>query len=246
MQNLRFDTSLIIESCRVIIIYLTHKLFPFSGTYPYVTSSSCSIGGVCIGLGLAPKHIDEVYGVCMAYTVRLSNGIFPTELKGEYGEYLLSRGEEICGTDGDFRRCGWLDLVILKHTHMVNGYTALCLTKLDVLDELPAIKVATAYEQDGVELKNFPASIDMMDNIKVQYETLPGWRGHPISLCRTFDSLPENARNYVHFIANFVGVPGTQFFSFNLCSYFPPLHSKMDWCRQRSNGYDTRLLELIY
>lgn len=177
------------------------------GTYPYVTSSNCSVGGVCTGLGLAPKFIGEIYGVVKAYTTRVGDGVFPTELKNEIGEHLQTRGREWGVTTGRKRRCGWLDLVLLRYTTMINGFTALCLTKLDTLDELTEIKVATTYKRKGVELTSFPASVDTMHDIEVEYVTFPGWRGRSTSECRTFNSLPHNARLYVQFIEQFLGVP---------------------------------------
>ncbi|CAF2399311.1 unnamed protein product [Rotaria sp. Silwood2] len=177
------------------------------GTYPYVTSSNCSIGGVCTGLGLPPKYIGDIYGVVKAYTTRVGDGVFPTELKNEIGEHLQTRGREWGVTTGRKRRCGWLDLVLLKYTNMINGFTALCLTKLDTLDELSEIKVATTYKRNGVELPNFPASVDTMHDIEVEYVTFPGWRGRSTSECRTFNSLPHNARLYIQFIEQYLGVP---------------------------------------
>ncbi|CAF3822402.1 unnamed protein product [Adineta steineri] len=177
------------------------------GTYPYVTSSNCSVGGVCTGLGLAPKYIGDIYGVVKAYTTRVGDGVFPTELRNEIGEHLQTRGREWGVTTGRKRRCGWLDLVLLRYTTMINGFTALCLTKLDTLDELAEIKVATTYKRNGVELPSFPASVDTMHDIEVEYVTFPGWRGRSTSECRTFNSLPHNARLYVQFIEQFLGVP---------------------------------------
>ncbi|CAF3762068.1 unnamed protein product [Rotaria socialis] len=176
-------------------------------TYPYVTSSNCSIGGACTGLGLPPKYIGDIYGVVKAYTTRVGDGVFPTELKNEIGEHLQTRGREWGVTTGRKRRCGWLDLVLLKYTNMINGFTALCLTKLDTLDELTEIKVATTYKRNGVDLPNFPASVDTMHDIEVEYVTFPGWRGRSTSECRTFNSLPHNARLYIQFIEQYLGVP---------------------------------------
>jgi len=181
------------------------------GTYPYVTSSNCSIGGVCTGLGLAPKFLGDIYGVVKSYTTRVGDGVFPTELKNEIGEHLQTRGREWGVTTGRKRRCGWLDLVLLKYTNMINGFTALCLTKLDTLDELNEIKVATTYKRNGVVLGNFPASVDTMHDIEVEYVTFPGWRGSDTSECRTFKSLPHNAKLYVQFVEQYLGVPGIIF-----------------------------------
>ncbi|CAM4793317.1 unnamed protein product [Rotaria magnacalcarata] len=206
--------------------FFVNKQFSIS-TYPYVTSSNCSIGGACTGLGLPPKYIGDIYGVVKAYTTRVGDGVFPTELKNEIGEHLQTRGREWGVTTGRKRRCGWLDLVLLKYTNMINGFTALCLTKLDTLDELTEIKVATTYKRNGVDLPNFPASVDTMHDIEVEYVTFPGWRGRSTSECRTFNSLPHNARLYVQFIEQYLGVPGFE----------------MDWGWKRSYGDDPRLLK---
>jgi len=126
------------------------------GTYPFVTSSSTSIGGVCTGLGLPPTAIGEVIGVAKAYTTRVGGGPFPTELLEDIGKHMQEVGAEYGVTTGRRRRCGWLDLVVLRYSCLINGYTSLNLTKLDVLDNLEEIKVATSYHSDGKELTSFP------------------------------------------------------------------------------------------
>merc|ERR1712223_674950 len=127
------------------------------GTYPYVTSSNCSIGGVCTGLGIPPKFIGEVHGVVKAYTTRVGDGPFPTEQDNEIGEFLQTKGHEWGVTTGRKRRCGWLDIPLLKYTSMVNGYTSLALTKLDTLDEMEEIKIGVTYIKDGSALEHFPS-----------------------------------------------------------------------------------------
>ncbi|KAG9510401.1 Adenylosuccinate synthetase, partial [Fragariocoptes setiger] len=176
------------------------------GTYPYVTSSNCSVGGVCTGLGLPPKSIGMIYGVVKAYCTRVGDGPFPTELHDDIGELLQERGQEIGVTTMRKRRCGWLDLVLLKYSHMVNGYDALALTKLDVLDVLDEIKIATKYTLNGQTLETPPADANDMSCVEVDYITLPGWK-QDVSKARQFDELPENAQNYVKFIEDHVGVP---------------------------------------
>ncbi|CAG8533074.1 14983_t:CDS:10 [Dentiscutata heterogama] len=176
------------------------------GTYPYVTSSNTTIGGVSTGLGIPPTKIDKVIGVVKAYTTRVGGGPFPTELNDEKGEYLQRVGAEIGATTGRKRRCGWLDLVVLKYSTLINGYTSLNLTKLDVLDNLNEIKVATAYCIDGKPLESFPADLDILEKVTVQYEILQGWKSD-ISKCRRFSELPENAQKYVKFIENYLRVP---------------------------------------
>ncbi|KAG9080099.1 hypothetical protein FRC06_007083 [Ceratobasidium sp. 370] len=194
------------------------------GTYPFVTSSSTSIGGVCTGLGIPPKKIGTVVGVVKAYTTRVGGGPFPTEqlnVRGfhqtETGEYLQRVGVEFGVTTGRVRRCGWLDLVVLQHSNRVNGYDVLNLTKLDVLDGMKEIKVGVSYLLDGREMEGFPgeyhvpsnhSNLDLLERpgFEVKYETLPGW-SEPITEVREWDKLPENCRAYVEFIENFLGIP---------------------------------------
>jgi len=176
------------------------------GTYPFVTSSSTTIGGVCTGLGIPPKKIGKTIGVVKAYTTRVGGGPFPTELLDETGQHLQTVGAEIGTTTGRVRRCGWLDLVVLKHSCLVNGYDTFNLTKLDVLDGLEEIKIGVGYEIDGKELEGFPADLDVLARVNVIYETLPGWKTD-ISSVRTFNDLPENCKKYVQFIEQYSGVP---------------------------------------
>lgn len=176
------------------------------GTYPYVTSSNCSIGGVCTGLGLPPKVIGSVLGVVKAYTTRVGDGPFPTELSDETGRLLQERGHEVGVTTKRVRRCGWLDLVVVRYTAMVNGYTSICLTKLDILDTLDSIKVGVGYKLNGKKIDYFPSSIKELSNVEVEYITLPGWNSS-IEAARTWAELPENAKAYVLSIQNFLQIP---------------------------------------
>ncbi|XP_048340937.1 adenylosuccinate synthetase isozyme 2 isoform X2 [Sphaerodactylus townsendi] len=176
------------------------------GTYPFVTSSNCTVGGVCTGLGMPPQNVGEVYGVVKAYTTRVGIGAFPTEQGNEIGELLQTRGKEVGVTTGRKRRCGWLDLVLLRYAHMINGFTALALTKMDIMDVLPEIKVGVAYKINDKIIPHFPANQEVLNKVEVQYETLPGWNTD-ISNARTFDDLPVNAQNYVRFIEMELGVP---------------------------------------
>lgn len=176
------------------------------GTYPYVTSSNCSIGGVCSGLGIKPAYVGDVIAIVKAYTTRVGEGAFASELKNEIGAYLQDVGKEFGVTTGRKRRCGWLDLVVLKYTTMVNGYTKLAITKLDILDQLSEIKIAVAYRYKGEILESFPASMATLENVEVEYKTFAGWNSS-ISKCRTYESLPENAKVYLKFIEDFLDVP---------------------------------------
>ncbi|XP_054655509.1 adenylosuccinate synthetase isozyme 2 [Dunckerocampus dactyliophorus] len=176
------------------------------GTYPFVTSSNCTVGGVCTGLGMPPQNVGEVYGVVKAYTTRVGIGAFPSEQNNELGELLQSRGKEVGVTTGRKRRCGWLDLVLIKYAHMINGFTALALTKLDILDVLPEIKVGVAYKVNGQTIPHFPANQEVLLQVEVEYETLPGWKSDTAA-ARSFHELPENAQKYVRFIEEHVRVP---------------------------------------
>lgn len=175
------------------------------GTYPFVTSSSTSIGGVLTGLGIPPTAIGNVIGVMKAYTTRVGMGPFPTELHEEIGHHLQEVGVEYGVTTGRRRRCGWLDLVMMRYSCLINGYTSLNLTKLDVLDQLKELKIAVGYVVDGKELPSFPADLEVLAKVEVQYKTLPGWQ-QDISKAKTWEELPENCRNYVEFIEQFLGV----------------------------------------
>uniref|UniRef100_A0A673IVZ4 Adenylosuccinate synthetase n=1 Tax=Sinocyclocheilus rhinocerous TaxID=307959 RepID=A0A673IVZ4_9TELE len=176
------------------------------GTYPFVTSSNCTVGGVCTGLGVPPSHVGRVYGVVKAYTTRVGVGAFPTEQDNDTGDLLQSRGREFGVTTGRRRRCGWLDLVLVRYAHMVNGFSAIALTKLDILDTLPEIKIGIAYTVDGKPLPSFPANMDVLTKVQVTYETFPGWCCSTEAV-RTFDELPSQAQAYIRFIENFLQVP---------------------------------------
>lgn len=174
------------------------------GTYPYVTSSSPTAGGVCTGAGVAPRKIERVLGVMKAYSTRVGEGVYPTELTGEDGEELRKKGGEYGATTGRARRCGWLDLVAAKYAATINGVTDIILTKIDVLTGLDEIKIAVSYEKDGSPYTGSPASLRKSDKIKVIYKTFPGWR-EDISLVREYEKLPVNCRNYIEFIEEFLG-----------------------------------------
>ncbi|XP_025190970.1 adenylosuccinate synthetase isoform X1 [Melanaphis sacchari] len=176
------------------------------GTYPYVTSSNCSIGGVCTGLGLPPSRIGDVIGVVKAYTTRVGDGPFPTELFDNVGEKLQTIGNEIGVTTKRKRRCGWLDIPLLKYTSMVNGYTKICLTKLDILDTFDEVKIGVEYQLNGKALNYYPSSLFELSSVEVKYLTLPGWKTN-ISGIRHFNDLPENARKFVFTITELLDVP---------------------------------------
>ena len=176
------------------------------GTYPYVTSSNSCAAGVSAGCGLPPSAIDGVIGITKAYATRVGEGPFPTEEFGPAGDDLRKAGHEFGTTTGRPRRCGWLDLVALKYACRVNGYDTLAIMKQDVLDELDEIRICHAYELDGEQIDWFPASVYDLERLKPIYRTLPGWKTN-LTEIQQYDDLPQNARNYVDFIEDFVGVP---------------------------------------
>lgn len=178
------------------------------GTYPYVTSSSCTVGGACTGLGIPASAVGTgtIIGVIKAYTTRVGEGAFPTELTDETGKHLQEIGKEFGTTTGRKRRCGWMDAVVAKYSNMLNGYTCFNLTKLDVMTGLKEIKIGVSYKHKGKELKSMPADLDVLKEIEVEYETLPGWT-EDISDVRKYEDLPENARRYIKRIEELVGVP---------------------------------------
>jgi adenylosuccinate synthase len=176
------------------------------GTYPYVTSSHPNVGGCCTGLGVPPTAIDRVIGIVKAYTTRVGNGPFPTELKGELGDELRKVGHEFGATTGRPRRTGWLDLVALRYTTMINGLTELAITKLDVLSGQDEIKVCVAYRYDGKTTERFPSEVQTLEKVEPVYESLPGWKDD-LTAVREWDDLPATAQDYMRYVARKLGVP---------------------------------------
>jgi adenylosuccinate synthase len=166
------------------------------GTYPFVTSSNTVSGAVCAGAGIGPSAIDHIVGIVKAYTTRVGNGPFPSELTDATGELLRKEGAEYGATTGRPRRCGWFDSVVIRKAVQLNGFTRIALTKLDVLNTFKEIKICTHYEIDGKKVENFPTSKTDIENIVPAYESHPGWE-EDISGFRKFSELPENAKNYV-------------------------------------------------
>lgn len=175
------------------------------GTYPFVTSSNPVAGGVTIGSGVGPSKINKVVGVCKAYTSRVGDGPFPTELFDATGDRIREIGREYGTTTGRPRRVGWFDSVVMRHSKRVSGITNLCLNCLDVLSGLDTVKICTAYELNGEKIYHYPASLKELSACKPVYEELPGWQ-EDITACKTIEELPENARKYLHRISELVGV----------------------------------------
>jgi adenylosuccinate synthase len=175
------------------------------GTYPYVTSSNATVGGVCTGLGVPPRAIGGVLGVAKAYTTRVGEGPLPTELNGPMAEQLRESGKEYGASTGRPRRCGWFDAVVVRYSARINGLDALALTKLDVLDGLPEVRVCTGYIVNGEVITEFPADLRVLAAATPRYETLPGW-STPSSGVRSFATLPVNAQAYVRRLEEVTGV----------------------------------------
>ena len=175
------------------------------GTYPFVTSSNPVAGGVTIGSGVGPSKINKVVGVCKAYTSRVGDGPFPTELSDGVGERIREVGHEYGTTTGRPRRVGWFDSVVMRHSRRVSGITNLSLNCIDVLSGLDTVKICVAYDLDGKRIDYYPASLEQLKRCKPIYEELPGWE-EDITGCRSLDELPENARNYVRRVGELVGV----------------------------------------
>ncbi len=180
------------------------------GSYPFVTSSSPTAGGALTGLGVGPLHVDRVLGVAKAFSTRVGGGPMPTELDGDIAEHFRGSGanfwDEFGTTTGRPRRCGWLDVVMLRYAVSVNGFSELMLTKMDILSGLEELKLATAYDIDGERHRYPPVTNEQLERAKPIYETMPGWREN-ISNCRSFNELPAAARQYINRVAELCDVP---------------------------------------
>jgi adenylosuccinate synthase len=192
-QQIRAKKRVMFEGAQGAMLDIDH------GTYPYVTSSNTVVGGVCTGLGVAPKHINVVLGVAKAYTTRVGGGAFPTELDDAHGAHLRKRGNEFGTVTGRPRRTGWLDLPVLRSAAMLNGLDELALTKLDVLDEFDEIRVCTSYKVRGKTWNTFPAFAVEHNDYQPEYRTFKGWQTSTAGIT-AYDELPTAAKDYVRFI----------------------------------------------
>jgi adenylosuccinate synthase len=199
-QAIRQRKNVLFEGAQGTLLDLDH------GTYPYVTSSNPVAGGACIGTGIGPTVIDRVIGVAKAYTTRVGEGPFPTELLDGVGELLCERGAEFGTTTGRQRRCGWFDAVIGRYAVRINGLDCLAVTKLDVLDDVDEIQVCVAYELDGARCEELPANADDFSRCQPIYKTMPGWK-QPTDHCRSLSDLPKAALDYLKFLAELMEVP---------------------------------------
>lgn len=201
VHELREDSAnIMFEGAQGSLLDIDH------GTYPFVTSSSTTAGGVATGSGVGPMYLDYIMGITKAYTTRVGSGPFPTELFEEVGEHLATVGMEKGTTTGRSRRCGWFDAVLVKHSIRINSITGICLTKLDVLDGLDVVKVCTGYENEAGESVSWPASADQFEKIKPVYVELPGWSESTVG-AQSLDDLPQNAKDYINYIQDQIGAP---------------------------------------
>src|SRR5436190_1320718 len=198
---LEAERTVIFEGAQGALLDIDH------GTYPFVTSSNPIAAAACIGSGVGPKDIDEVWGVAKAYATRVGSGPFPSELDGALGEELRARGGEYGTTTGRARRTGWLDLVALRYAARINSLTGLVVTKLDVLSGLDTVRLGTSYRgAEGAEFSHFPYHQSVLHHAEAEYEELPGW-SEDLGECRTLEDLPAGARAYLERIAEYTGVP---------------------------------------
>lgn len=191
--------NLLLEGAQGTLLDIDH------GTYPYVTSSNSIAGGACTGLGIGPTKITKVLGVVKAYTTRVGSGPFPTEITDAIGQEIRAKGSEFGATTGRPRRCGWLDTVILRHASMVNGFSGIAVTKLDILDGLDKIKICTAYRYKGKVYKEFPKELDIFENCTPLYEEVAGWNKSTVGI-REFKKLPVQAQAYIRRLEDLTGV----------------------------------------
>jgi adenylosuccinate synthase len=192
--------KVLIEGAQGILLDIDH------GTYPFVTSSNPSPGGVCAGLGLSPRRVDRIVGVAKAYTTRVGEGPMPTEFDTEFGEMVRKNGGEYGATTGRPRRCGWFDAPAVRRSILVGGIDEIMLTKIDVLDPLETLQIATAYRVDGRATDVFPSNLDPASTVEPIYEEMPGWKCS-LADCKSYEELPENARRYIKRVEALLGVP---------------------------------------
>ena len=199
-QYIKEGKKVLFEGAQATMLDLDH------GTYPFVTSSNPTAGGACVGSGVGPRMMSNIIGVVKAYTTRVGAGPFPAEQSNKIGEYLRETGHEFGTVTGLSRRCGWFDSVVVRYAAMLNSLDYLAITRLDILDGLDTINICKGYMYKGIELKEYPESLNILQDVEPVYEELPGWKTD-ISGCKSYDELPENARYYVERISQLVGVP---------------------------------------
>jgi adenylosuccinate synthase len=196
-QAIRQGKSVLFEGAQGTLLDVDH------GTYPFVTSSSATAGGACIGTGVGPSLIDGVIGIAKAYTTRVGGGPFPTELTDEVGRQIQQKGAEFGSSTGRPRRCGWFDAVVVRYAALINDLSTLVITKLDVLDEIDEIKICVGYQSRGQKLDYFPTDISTLSEVEPIYETHPGWK-QDTSRIRCYEDLPDRAKSYLNRLSELV------------------------------------------
>jgi adenylosuccinate synthase len=196
----RAGKNLLFEGAQGSLLDIDH------GTYPFVTSSNCVAGAAAAGAGIGPMHLHYVLGITKAYSTRVGGGPFPTELSDNTGELLRQRGQEFGATTGRPRRTGWFDAAALKRSIQLNGVSGLCITKLDVLDEVEVLKICVGYKLDGTMSEILPVGAEELERCHPVYEELPGWMESTVGI-KSYDKLPKAAREYLKRIESLAGVP---------------------------------------
>jgi adenylosuccinate synthase len=196
-QSIDSGKSVLFEGAQGTLLDIDH------GTYPFVTASSATAGGACIGTGVGPTRIKGVIGISKAYTTRVGEGPFPTELLNELGEQIRQRGQEFGASTGRPRRCGWFDAVVVRYSKLINNLDTLVITKMDVLDTLPEISICTGYRYKGSLLRSFPPEIEVLEQCKPEYLTIKGWNANTAGI-QEYDKLPQLARDYIKRVSDLV------------------------------------------
>ena len=200
IEQFKAGKRIVFEGAHAVLLDVDH------GTYPYVTSSSCSALGLYTGAGVPPQTVQNFFGIMKAYSTRVGGGPFPTEQNNDTGNYIRERGNEYGTTTRRPRRCGWLDAMAVKNSVQLNGINAVAMTLIDVLSGLDHVNICTAYKYRGQRLETFRADMDTLADVEPIYETLPGWRGN-LSGCRRFEELPKEAQQYVKRVEVLIGAP---------------------------------------
>jgi adenylosuccinate synthase len=198
-KEIEAGKNILLEGAQGTLLDIDH------GTYPFVTSSNTISGGACTGLGIAPTKINRILGIVKAYTTRVGEGPFPTELTDELGESIRQNGGEFGATTGRPRRCGWLDMVALRYSTTINGFTGISLTKMDILDGMDKIKICVSYKYDGKSHKEFPTDLEALRKCEPEYIEVDGWKESTVGI-KTFNALPANAKKYIKTIEDMLGV----------------------------------------
>ena len=193
-QRLERGENVLFEGAQGALLDVDH------GTYPYVTSSNTTAGGAATGTGVGPGRLNYVLGIVKAYSTRVGMGPFPTEQDNDIGEHLRTRGQEFGATTGRMRRCGWFDAVAMKRSIFINSMTGICVTKLDVMDELDSIRICTGYSVDGKQIDHLPVGAEGFAAVQPIYEDMPGWKSSTVGV-RSYDELPQKARDYLERIS---------------------------------------------